>query len=153
MSEPIQDDAAGLLITARNLTTSVNDLAAKVTRSERLTYALAISLALDVLLTLALTILGYNVRGVSECQAQQNAAFREAANDARAARDKEDNQQLSLYDAQLTLFNTVLDPTRTQAQKNAASNAYRQSVLAARAAIIATKQSNADNPFPTGNCS
>lgn len=152
MSDPTHDDAAGLLITARSLTASVGDLTEQMKRADRRTYALAVSLALDVFLTLALGAFGVNFRDESDCQAQQNAAFREAVTRVRAADEEFNERELASYDAQLTLLNTGLDPTRTQAQKTAATNTYKQAILNARAAIVTKEHTSAISNLPAGNC-
>lgn len=152
MSTP-NNDTAGLLITSRNLTKSVETLAAQVKQSQQRTLALAVSLVLDVALTAALTFLGFNVRNVSDCQAQQNAAFRVAVDHVREADNDFNQRELASYDAQLTLLDTGLGPSRTTAQKTAATNTYRQALLDAKAAILAKEHTTATNPIPAGNCS
>lgn len=84
---------------------------------------------------IALTV---HVNHVSACQARQNDAFRDVANQSRASRDTQDN-------AQIVLLNTTLDPTLTPDQHRAAITKYLNQIRAAQ-------QSRANNPFPDGNC-
>lgn len=120
------------------LTDAVSGLTDRIRRSEVRTYVLAGSLILDVLLTVVITAVGFEVSATSNCQAAQNDAFRAAATQLRDAAAKE-------RAAQRALFDVVLDPVSTPEQRRQASVDYRTS-------LIAADQQRADNPFPQGNC-
>jgi hypothetical protein len=89
-------------------------------------------------LGILLFIIGYNVQHVSACQARVNDATRTALTQRSDAATK-------MNTAQDELFNVLLDPTKTPADRLVASTRYHAIVHAA------TVQRDA-NPLPTDNC-
>ena len=134
-------ERAELAETARNLVTSNNALAKtvaqlteRIKRSERRTFILAASLAMDVILTVVVTVVGVHFAGIDEC-------FREAT----AAQD---TQQIRQLDQQLSLFAKLRDPNASPQDREAAGVEYVATVTALKDALKA-KGSDESN----GNCS
>lgn len=96
MADDLAGDARRLAAGVKALTESVGHLANRTQRSERLIVGLIVSLAVSVLLAAVVVFLGF--RGVSalDCQAQQNAAFRESL----TARSEASGQQVKAAIAQ-----------------------------------------------------
>lgn len=135
---PSAEEVQALSNSISTLSLSVKRLAERIVASERRTIILAVSLVLDVLLTVGITFLGWHVQSVSSCQAQANDAFRVAIvqrNDA-AAKERA---------AQRQLFNVVLDPTSSPADRLKASKDYY-------AGLVAADQQRTEHPLPTNNC-
>lgn len=72
---------------------------------------------LDIVLTAAVIVVGYRSEHFLTCQLQQNAEFRQAATTERAA--------------QRRLFDTVLNPASTDADRHKASQDYYTGLIAA----------------------
>ncbi len=150
------------------LTRNIGTLSGQQKRSWHAILGLAGVWVIDVVLIIAVAFFGWRVSSTSECQARQNDAFRAVSIQSRAIRENQDDQLINQYqrqiqrlDEQLTLFSTFLDnPNTPPEQRRAAFVAYKNTVLADRAAtvsamesIVAAKQARADNPLPSGNCS
>lgn len=155
----VPDDAPLTVGEARNLHKAVGTLADTVgTFNNRLAggerrWAVLTVLGAAIVVVLGGIIwLGLGMNRIARCQAQQNDAIRASTIQVRASRADQDDQSVALLDHQLALFGTVLDPNSTPEQRRDASIAYRQSVQAARASIVAAKQKAEDNPLPTGSC-
>lgn len=120
------------------LAVSVNTLNTRIGQSERRTLILAVSLALSVLLTLAVIVLGYQMHSTSRCQDTVNTEFRAAITerDTAATRDRVSMRQL---------LDAILTPDATPEQRAAALVRYREGLLSADRQRI-------ENPLPTGNC-
>lgn len=130
--------AAELSDSVSELSGQVSVLAARSERQRRRTVVLTVSLVLDVLLTVAITILGVRVDATSECQAAQNDAFRAVSGQLRDAAAKERG-------ALRLLLDVILDPAATPERR-------RQAIAEYRATLIEVDQQREDNPFPEGNC-
>lgn len=96
------------------LTTAVTQLRAAVNRR---TATFLVILVVDVVLTAAITVLGYRSEHFLTCQAQQNVEFRHAASTERAA--------------QRALFDVVLDRASSPADRYKASQDYYVGLVAA----------------------
>jgi hypothetical protein len=121
---PINPAAAGVpdpLLAPQVTATQADTLTAAVTELRRAvnrrTTAFLSILAVDVLLTGAITVLGYRSEHFLTCQVQQNAEFRAAAATERTA--------------QRALFDIVLNPASTPADRLKASQAYYAGLIAA----------------------
>lgn len=114
-------ERAALAETARQLAKSNKALADTVTgltkTVNRRTRAFAALLAVDALLTVSIVFFGYRSERFLACQVQQNATFRNAAATERAA--------------QRRLFDVILDPASTQADRLEATRDYRAGLNAA----------------------
>lgn len=109
-----------LLTSADSLTTAVNKLSREVhARSVGFLVALVLITALGI----AVTVIGYRSEHFLTCQIQQNTEFRHAAATERAA--------------QRRLFNIILNPASTQADRLKATQDYY-------AGLIATDQHRTD---------
>lgn len=150
LSDPAILKLAGVI---DRLGKQVETLNVRIGRGEQRMLALGVLVGIVILLAGVVTFLGVQVRNQAECQGAQNDAFRNYVVSSRAARDVQDTQQIAQLDQQVTLFNTVLNPNSTMAQRTAASVAYRTAVLNVRAATVAAKKARVDNPLPVGNCS
>lgn len=135
-------ERAALAAAARELAES--NVALRVTvagLTHKLTFRTRVFVAvivLDVLLTLAIVFVGYRYENGSSCQAAQNDAFKAAIIERNEAAGKE-------RAAQRQLFNVVLNPASTPADRLKASQTYY-------AGLVAADQQRAENPFPDGNC-
>jgi hypothetical protein len=135
---PSADELHALSDSIGTLSMSVKQLTNRIVVSERRTVILATSLILDILLTAAITFLGWHVQSVSSCQAEANDAFRAALAQRTDASAKE-------RAAQRQLFNVVLNPASSPADRLKASQNYYAGLIAADA------QRN-EHPLPTSNC-
>jgi hypothetical protein len=148
------------------LTTTVGTFNERLAGGER-RWAFLTAIGVVIVLVLGGVVwLGLGVNRIARCQAQQSDAILTSSSNSRAARDQQDLQLVNLLDQQgaqldqqLDLFNIVLNPVSTQDERVTASLAYRNKVMAskaanlsARAAITAALKSRADNPLPTGRC-
>jgi hypothetical protein len=94
VADDLAGDARRLATSVKALTESVGQLSSRTQRSERLIVGLIVSLAVSVLLAGGVAFLG--LRGVAalDCQAQQNAAFRESLTARSEASGEQAKQQL-----------------------------------------------------------
>ena len=113
---------------ADTLTATVKDLRNAV---HRRTIAFLTILAVDVLLTGAISVLGYRSEHFLTCQVAQNTEFRHAAATERAA--------------QRALFNVVLNPASSTADRYKASQEYY-------AGLIAADQQRSNGTAAAGAC-
>lgn len=158
-------DAQALQKALAGLATQVDTFNQRLAGGERRWMVLTVLSGVIVIVLGVVIWLGIHVNTVSACQARQNDAFRASSQAARVVRDQQDRRQVTLIDQQgaqldqqLDLFNK-LGPDSTTDERVAATVAYRNKVMASKAAnlsvreaIITGLKTRADNPLPDGNC-
>lgn len=137
-SDDLAASTASLTGTVAELAKQASDLSAAVKSNRRFTRIIAGLYTLDILLIVVLGGGGLIYKSHNDCQAAQNAAFQQALTERTQAANEE-------RAAQRQLFNTVLDPAATPAQRLAASKAYY-------AGLVAADAKRNTNPLPESNC-
>lgn len=161
LTDPVVLELAGAVDALGMKISTLND---RLGAGERRTVILSVLVGIVIILSAVVIGLGIQVRSQALCQGEQNDAFRNASLQGRAAANAQADQQVAQLDqdvaqldAQLTLLTT--SPSASLVDQKRALADYIRSVadtktrnLALRAAIVAAKQSRADNPLPAGNC-
>lgn len=144
----LRADAQKLVRAVTELTENVGLLTRRAKRSERFIVYLALSLALDVLLTVVITFTGYQVVTVSSCQEVYVGAVTAAlkSRDESAAQARRSSKELWLAFLQNSPATPGQKPTAEQRQRSLdALNRYL-------ASIDASDRARQVYPLPDNRC-